>query len=100
MSYKIVRNASGEVICFGPNAEHYQPSLPTGSVLTIEPNIPPKSAAEREAEQSAAAKLALEKIDRDSIRSIREYIAAKADAPAVLKAYETQAQVERTKVRP
>lgn len=58
-----------------------------------------KLPAELEAEQSAAALRALEKIDRDSIRSIREYIAGKPDAPQALKNLEATAISERARVR-
>lgn len=99
MSYKIVRNASGEVICFGPNTDQYQPVIPPGAVMTVEASIPPPSLAAIEAEQSDAAKRTLERIDLDSIRSIREYIAAKPDAPVFLKDLETAALGERVKVK-
>lgn len=51
------------------------------------------------AEESTKALRALEKIDRDSIRSIREYIAGKPDAPQALKNLEATAVGERVKVR-
>lgn len=60
---------------------------------------PPKTPAEIAADESAAALRALEKIDGDSIRLIREYISAKADAPRALKDLETAAIGERVKVR-
>ena len=61
---------------------------------------PPKTQAELAAEESTKAKRALEKIDRDSIRSIREYLAGKPDAPQALKNLEAAAVVERVKVKP
>lgn len=45
-----------------------------------------------------AAKAALLEIDRRSIRSIREWLAKRPDAPAELKALETQAEAERAKL--
>lgn len=59
-----------------------------------------KTQAEIDSEASALARIKLSQIDEKSIRSIREYIAAKADAPAFLKTYEAQAQAERAKVKP
>lgn len=47
---------------------------------------------------AAAALAALADIDLKSIRSIREYIAAKPDAPQRLKDYESSAAVERSKL--
>jgi hypothetical protein len=41
MTYKIVRNAAGELICFGPNNNHYEPTIKAGETLTIEDAIPP-----------------------------------------------------------
>ena len=49
----------------------------------------------RNYDPSIEAKAKLAEIDLKSIRSIREYIAAKPDAPAYLKAYEAQAIAER-----
>lgn len=40
MSFKVVRNASNNVVCFGQNAEEYQPTLKVGEVLTIEEVAP------------------------------------------------------------
>lgn len=58
------------------------------------------AAAEKQAEaEDAAARAALADLDAKSIRSIREYIASRPDAPALLKSIETQAAAERTKVR-
>jgi len=36
MSYKIVRNAAGDVVAFGPNDDHYEPTIKDGETLTIE----------------------------------------------------------------
>lgn len=60
---------------------------------------PPKSQAEIDAEASAAAKRELTAIDLASIRAIREYIAAKPDAPQILKDREAAAIVARGKVK-
>ena len=40
MSYKIVRNADNEVVCFGPNDNNYEPVVKEGEELTIEHTIP------------------------------------------------------------
>ncbi len=34
--YKIVKNAAGELVCYGPNTQSYEPTLKTGETLTIE----------------------------------------------------------------
>ena len=44
MTYKIVRDAAGKVVCFGPNNGMYEPALNSGDTVTIEsapPVIPP-----------------------------------------------------------
>lgn len=61
---------------------------------------PPKTAAELEAEDSAAAKRELVALDLSSIRDIRAYIAAKADAPQLLKDREASAIAARARVKP
>jgi len=56
--------------------------------------------AEQEAQKvSDAALVVLKDLDLKSIRSIREYIAAKENAPKFLKDYETQAIDERVKMK-
>lgn len=46
MNYKIIRNAAGDVVCFGPNTDQYQPGIPAGATLTVEASIPPKPLSE------------------------------------------------------
>ena len=46
-----------------------------------------------------AAKKELEKIDIESVRSIREYIAAQTDAPTYLMERENKAKQEREKIK-
>ena len=36
MSYKIVRDAAGTLVCFGPNDGMYEPTVKDGETLTIE----------------------------------------------------------------
>lgn len=55
--------------------------------------------ARLDAETSDKAKAELAAIDLTSIRSIREYIAAKPDAPAFLKAQEALAVTARSKIK-
>jgi hypothetical protein len=80
--------------------------LPAGSVEVSEAAAmellvpPPKTQAETDAEDSAAAKAELAALDLASIRSIREYIAAKPDAPQILKDKEAAAALARARVRP
>lgn len=50
-------------------------------------------------EQNAPMMAALREIDIKSIRSMREYIASKPDAPQILKDHETAAQTERAKLK-
>ena len=63
------------------------------------PALPVKTPEEIAAEEQAAVKAKLMEIDLTSIRSIREYIAAKADAPQILKDREAAAVAERAKLK-
>ncbi len=64
---------------------------------------PAQTAAEIAAEATALkqtkALVALAAIDAASIRSIREYIASKPDAPQILKDYDAKAAAERIKLK-
>lgn len=70
--------------------------LPEGASL-VEPEA--VKAARIVAESNAAAMAELLDIDLKSIRAMREYIAAKADAPQFLKNHETAAQAARAKLK-
>jgi hypothetical protein len=69
--------------------------LPPGSTM----EEPADVKAAREAEAARQATLAeLNRIDMDSIRSLREYVASQADAPQYIKDHEATAQLERGKL--
>jgi len=60
----------------------------------------PEEAAQIESDKiKEAAKAELLKVDLESIRSIREYIAAQPDAPKILKDKEAAAVLEREKLK-
>ena len=40
MTYKIVRDAFGKVVCFGPNDGMYEPAIKAGETITIESVAP------------------------------------------------------------
>jgi len=40
MSYKIIKDAAGEMICWGPNDNNYEPSIPDGCTLEIVDVLP------------------------------------------------------------
>ena len=40
MTYKIVRDAAGKVVCFGPNDGMYEPAIKAGETITIENALP------------------------------------------------------------
>lgn len=69
--------------------------LPEGASL-VEPEA--VKAARLVAESNAAALAELLDIDLKSIRAMREYIAAKADAPQFIKNHEAAAQAARAKL--
>ena len=50
-------------------------------------------------EENAPVIAKLTEIDQKSIRALREYVAAKTDAPQVLKDREAEAQAERAKIK-
>ena len=41
MSYTIVTNSVGELICYGPNDGMYEPGIPAGCTLSIVEVLPP-----------------------------------------------------------
>lgn len=61
MTFKVVRDANANVICFGPNDDHYNPTLSTGQSLHIEDNEPAEYIAElqNKAKNQAAARQAI-----------------------------------------
>lgn len=77
--------------------------LPAGSVPISDSDVEAMrqpTALQIEQEARNKAKASLEAIDRASIRSIREYIASRPDAPQILKDREAAAVAERVKVKP
>lgn len=55
MSYKIVKNALGKVVAFGPNDDHYEPTIKDGETMIIESGeIAESLIREYQAEQIAA----------------------------------------------
>ena len=40
MSFKIVRNAQGDVVAYGPNDDNYEPTVKSGEVLSVESTLP------------------------------------------------------------
>lgn len=63
------------------------------------PPPPPPPVVDLVAMENIAAMAKLAAIDAASVRSMREYIAAKPDAPAFLKTKEQEAQAERMKIK-
>jgi hypothetical protein len=61
MTYKVVRNAAGEVVAFGPNDDCYSPMIKTGEVLNIE-NEQPLPDTQAETDKAAARASALIKL--------------------------------------
>lgn len=60
MSYKLVRNALGNVVCFGPNDDNYEPTVPPGGFLEISPEPPPPSSDELITQFTAAIQTRLD----------------------------------------
>lgn len=53
MSYKIVKDADGELVCFGPDDGMYEPTLADGQTLHIVDELPPPSKKQQDAETAA-----------------------------------------------
>jgi hypothetical protein len=65
MSYKVVRDADENVICFGPNDDNYDPVIATGQVLHVEDSKPTDYIAElqkQEKTKAAARQAVLDKL--------------------------------------
>lgn len=58
MSYKVVRNSDGLVVAFGPNNEHYEPTVKAGETLAIEQDQPTRSRSASEVRQDRNNRLA------------------------------------------
>lgn len=71
-------------------------ALPAGA-LDVDP---PKTQAELDAEQTAAALADLRAIDLASIRGLREWVAAQPGSPAQLVQHEQSAQAARGRIKP
>ena len=59
MTYKIVRNISGDVVAFGLNDDNYEPTIKTGEVLSVENELP--AAYIKQLADTAAAKKSAQK---------------------------------------
>lgn len=89
-----IKTGSGEVEFCGEGLDPVE-------IITAHFNAGNARAAAAEIEkQNGYAKAALIEIDIKSIRSIREYIAAKPDVPAVLSECEAEAITTRGKIKP
>lgn len=58
MSYKVVRNSDGLVVAFGPNNEHYEPTVKAGETLVIEQDQPTRAMTAAELRQERNKRLA------------------------------------------
>jgi len=78
MAYKIVRNAQGDVVAFGPDDDNYEPTIKTGEVLSVEDKAPAAyikqlaatATAQAAARTSAIAKLAALGLTADEIAAL------------------------------
>lgn len=97
-AWALVPDRRGAVYWLADHSRHEinEPGIdyPAGALM----QDPPFSAAEIAKAESDQAKRDLAALDLASIRSMREYIAAKADAPQILKDKEAAAQAARVKV--
>lgn len=78
MSYKVIRDAAGTVLAFGPNDEHYDPTIPQGFMLTIEASYPQivKSYADKRKEEYPPMADYLDAVVKGDIAAQKAYIDA------------------------
>lgn len=98
---KYYKNVKNEVFAYeadGSQDAHIKPGLT--AITAAEADILRAPSAAQIAEMEKAQAIAeLAAIDAASIRSIREYIASKADAPQILKDKEAAAVIARGKLK-
>lgn len=83
MNYKIVRDASGAVVAYGPNTENYAPSIDAGCTLSIEAVVPsPRWAPAKAAELAAIHQTFEQTINR--LTGIAARLARAGDTPNAL----------------
>ena len=77
MKYQIVRNAAGEVVCFGPDDGMYEPTLKAGEKLSVQDRLPEPSAKDvaddrkvDDARASAIGKLKAFGLTSDELRAL------------------------------
>ena len=78
MTYKIVRDALGKVVCFGPNDGMYEPAIKAGETITIENALPVIAPTYQELRAAAYPSIAdqLDKIYHEGIDAWKAQIAA------------------------
>jgi hypothetical protein len=72
---------------------------PMPTMKECEAILPTVQAEEKTVTDAEQARKKLSEIDLKSIRSIREWVAKQADAPQFIKDFESQATIERAKLK-
>ena len=67
MSYKIVKNADGDVVAFGPNDSNYAPTIPAGHTLVVVSSLPPPPLSEVKATKLAQLEQARDAAERANV---------------------------------
>ncbi len=81
MNYKVVKNSYGVVVAWGPNDEHYAPTIAAGCTLELS-DTPPDAPAKTKA-QKIADLLAPYKLERISIQMVIGMAELRADLVAL-----------------
>lgn len=92
MSFKVVRNAAGAVVAFGPDSDGYEPTLAEGCLLSVETEAPAPAAPTKE--QQIAAMLADKGVSRVMVQTV--IVASEAYAAAKLIALPTLYTANKT----
>ncbi len=83
MSVKVLRDAAGLAVAFGPDQEGYQPTVPAGCSLSSEPSEPLPTLAQNKAALVRRIRADADKIVSDTVGALsNEYTQAKIDADA------------------
>ena len=82
MTYKIVRDAFGKVVCFGPNDGMYEPAIKDGETITIESVAPVVLPTYQQLRAAAYPSIAdqLDTIYHEGIEAWKETITAVKEA--------------------
>lgn len=89
MNFKVIRDAGGNIVSFGPNDDGYSPIVPSGAAISIETSQP-----QPQPDQKALLQSEIDAIEHATLmnRAVREFMLAQAEQIAAASGY-TPAQL-------